>query len=464
MPLCNLCARWPLAIVFTVLLCIGGNSLRAEALPRQAAPRQIAWVKDYTTAFHLAKEQGKMVFVYFEDSEAAHKPFADKVLTDPKVAKLLGDFVCVKAPLDATVVVEGKTEVLLKYASFRPLEGKSGVAIVDLAHKDAVYYGYVVSVVPFPDASVLSGQQLEILLTLPPGTRSQRDVAYKAKSCNCAPSATADSGKSAPQPSSDQIPWFTSYAKAVKEASAKRKMMVLLFANDEPQCRRLETETLADPGVRAKLRDYVCVRLPLNAKILSEGKELTLIEQSAFQEMLGRPGVAILDFVNMECAYGGCVVSTFPLTQQLWYDAEKMKVILDLPPGSLTQRTLVYAVRIHPEHPQSTVGKLDKNLLSEAENHSQHQANIRLQGHHNWDMRFHRINAILPFGLVANEVCAESWPGQHLVEAAIECVRCWRTSSGHWSSVVAPHRLFGYDMKRGGNGVWYATGIFGKNR
>ncbi len=57
------------------------------------------------------------------------------------------------------------------------------------------------------------------------------------------------------------------------------------------------------------------------------------------------------------------------------------------------------------------------------------------------------------------EVCAESWGGQHLVEAAIECVRCWRLSSGHWSAVCARSRFFGYDMKLGANGVWYATGI-----
>jgi hypothetical protein len=65
--------------------------------------------------------------------------------------------------------------------------------------------------------------------------------------------------------------------------------------------------------------------------------------------------------------------------------------------------------------------------------------------------------------MTASEVCAESWPGENLVEAAVECVRCWRLSQGHWSAVRAAHRLFGYDMKRGSNGIWYATGIFGRD-
>jgi hypothetical protein len=59
-------------------------------------------------------------------------------------------------------------------------------------------------------------------------------------------------------------------------------------------------------------------------------------------------------------------------------------------------------------------------------------------------------------------VCAESWPGENLVEAAIECVRCWRLSSGHWEAVRTQHTVYGYDMKRGSNDVWYATGIFGR--
>ncbi len=105
---------------------------------------------------------------------------------------------------------------------------------------------------------------------------------------------------------------------------------------------------------------------------------------------------------------------------------------------------------------------MNATLVKEAESHSQHQARIRLQGHHQWNTRFHRINAKLPAGLTASEVCAESWAGENLVEAAVECVRCWRLSSGHWSAVRGRHRYYGYDMKRGENGVWYATGIFSR--
>ena len=144
------------------------------------------------------------------------------------------------------------------------------------------------------------------------------------------------------------------------------------------------------------------------------------------------------------------------------YTPEQLEVIANLPLGTPTQRALIYAIRTHPEAPASTNGTFDPMLAKEAESHSLYQAKIQKQGHHNWDARFRRINAKLP-GLTACEVCAESWPGESLVEAAIECVNSWRQSPGHWRAVSGACPVYGYDMKRGSNGIWYATGIFGQN-
>jgi hypothetical protein len=259
------------------------------------------------------------------------------------------------------------------------------------------------------------------------------------------------------------ITWHTDYAKAMSMAERADKMLLVYFCDpacDGP-CNRFKAETLDDPQVRDKLQDYVCVQLPLAAKITVQGKEVVLLEHEAFREMLGRPGIAIVDFRTPDAPLRGSVVSTFPITESLWYTPQQMAVILNLPPGTLTQRTLIYAVRTHPDKPASTDGRALPTLLEEAESHSQYQAQIQQQGHHFWESRFHRIVARLPGGGTAREVCAESWPGQNLVEAAVECVRCWRLSAGHWSAVCGEHRFFGYDMKRGGNGVWYATGIVG---
>lgn len=258
------------------------------------------------------------------------------------------------------------------------------------------------------------------------------------------------------------IYWHDDYARAVREAESRNKMLLVYFCDPgcDCDCNRFKSETLDDPLVCSKLQDYVCLRISLDASITLDGEKVVLLEHEAFKEMLGKPGISIIDYRNRDSHVYGAVVSTFPITQRLWYTPEKMAVILDLPPGTLTQRTLIYAVRTHPDKPASAGGELSEYLLDEAQKQSQYQADIRLQGHHRWDARFPRISARLN-GLSAREVCAESWPGENLVEAAVECVRCWRLSDGHWSAVRASQRVFGYDMKRGSNGIWYATGIFG---
>lgn len=271
----------------------------------------------------------------------------------------------------------------------------------------------------------------------------------------------------APETTTDAAPeivWHSDYAKATSEAETRNRMLFIYFCDQDGNdpCIRFKNETLSDPKVCRKLQDYVCVQIPMEGKIKVQGKDVVLLRHESFAEMLGRPGIAIVDFRSTEEPLRGAVVSTFPITKKLWYTPERMAVILDLPSGTLTQRTLIYAVRIHPDHPKSTDGKPLPVLFEEAESHSQYQADIRLQGHHRWDSRFRRILSLLPGGSSPCEVCAESWPGESLVEAAVECVRCWRYSEGHWSAVSAPQRFFGYDMRRGNNGIWYATGIFGR--
>ncbi len=252
----------------------------------------------------------------------------------------------------------------------------------------------------------------------------------------------------------------------MKLAEQQGKMLLIYFHDPKKNelCELFEAVTLSDPEVVDRLQSFVLVKATLATKITSGGKELELLEHPSFSEMLGQPGIAIVDFRYKDSLHYGCVVSEFPFMEGCPYNVEQMLVILGLPRGTLTQRTLIYAVRTHPDRPESTNGTLDLYLVSEATSHSSHQAQIHLQGHHQWDTRFHRINTKLPPDSLACEVCAESWPGENLVEAAIECVRCWRFSSGHWSAVRAEHAVWGYDMKRGTNGIWYATGIFGRER
>jgi len=171
-------------------------------------------------------------------------------------------------------------------------------------------------------------------------------------------------------------------------------------------------------------------------------------------EMRRGPGVFVVDYAHGE--FTGRIVSVLPRTPGKYYrfSPSHLDALASLPAGTLNQRSLILAVRIHPENPQSTQGTCDPRLCQEAAAHSAHQASIRKQGHHNWQTRSQRI------GGGASEVCAESWENQDLLDSCVDCVASWRQSSGHWNAVRSPQAAYGYDIRRGSNGIWYATGIF----
>jgi hypothetical protein len=282
------------------------------------------------------------------------------------------------------------------------------------------------------------------------------------------PGLAADAGATA-KTSPSQIVWQTDYRHAVNQAIDEHKMLVIYFEGPAgcSHCRNFETQTLATSEVEDQLSQFVTLKLPTNAEIIADGKPITLLRHAAFAEMLGRPGLAILDMTDKKSTHYHQVVSVLPFTSSKFassaYTSKRaVSTLLTLPKGTLTQRTMVFAVRMHPEAPASTLGKLDTALTAEADSHSKHQASIGVQGHHNWDSRFQRINGKLPSGLLAQEVVAESWPGENLVEACEDCVHSWRQSPGHWGAVRARHPVFAFDIKRGGNGIWYATGLFGR--
>lgn len=260
----------------------------------------------------------------------------------------------------------------------------------------------------------------------------------------------------------DENVWLEDYGDAMSLAKRTNRMMLVYFYKDdfEVQQSSLCKKLTDDERLKPLAAKHVLVRLPVSYRSQVNGEQIQLIRHRCFAELRGKPGFAVIDFEDPSREYYGHVISIYPLSLPGAQTVKNLRALLSLPTGSLTQRTLILAVRIHPEGPQSTDGTMLATLAHETESHSLYQARITNQGHHNWESRFHRINGEIPGGGLATEVCAESWPGEGLIAAAIDCVQSWRQSSGHWSAVRRRHQYYGYDMKRGRNGIWYATGIF----
>ncbi|MBL9163965.1 MAG: hypothetical protein JNL18_14630 [Planctomycetaceae bacterium] len=258
------------------------------------------------------------------------------------------------------------------------------------------------------------------------------------------------------------LEWRTDYNKAYQAAKlAKRMLLINLTSSSTNNVQASVDKYMAtNPNVQKKLQNVVRLRLPIDAEITVDGKAQRLVSFAAFSQLQGGAGFVLLDLKNEGTNHYGHAVNVLPYSSGKYYHWQNnhLNVVLDLPPGTLTQRTMIWAVRTHPEAPQSTYGAHHPTLASGAANHSSYQASIGQQGHQNFGSRFNQLSGAT--GGPVSEVVAESWPGQNMIDSCIDCVQSWRGSSGHWRGVAGRHRAFGYDIRRGRNGIWYGTGIF----
>jgi len=258
--------------------------------------------------------------------------------------------------------------------------------------------------------------------------------------------------------------WLNDYDQAVETALRDKKDLVVLFQQNGEL-----DDVVGNVEVQKRLANFVCLKLPVSYKY----NDKPLLEYSALEDMMRKPGLTIISYHDNKLPTHGYVISAHPLvgSRYRWvpgYGVEEVKAILGLPAyACLSQRSMLYAITVHPERPQSILSEVHPAFLKHAESHSQRQAQSQQQHHANLGAAMNWLSSQVGVGMGGgSEVVAESWGrvvgGENVLEAAFSCLDAWRGSSGHWGSVSRQHRYCGYDMARGANGTWYATGIFAR--
>jgi hypothetical protein len=258
------------------------------------------------------------------------------------------------------------------------------------------------------------------------------------------------------------LDWYVDYYEAYRDAADAKKFLLINLTPTTASAAQQSAERYiaTNARLRQQLSHVVRLRVPVDASISVEGESRRLLSFGTFSELHGGPGFVLIDLCNEKEPYYGYAVSVLPYSSGKYYRwrPDYLSTILSIPAGTLTQRTMVWAVRIHPEAPQSTNGLMHPILADGATHQASYQASVGVQGHQNFGSRFQTLSAAAGGGV--SEVCAESWPGQNMIDSCLDCVDSWRHSSGHWRGVSGRHRAFGYDIRRGRNGIWYGTGIF----
>lgn len=283
-----------------------------------------------------------------------------------------------------------------------------------------------------------------------------------AESTIAAEAAAVPEAKAPEMANVDEIDWYTDYYEAYRAAAAEEKFLLInvLPSNASGQQQQAEQTIATNRRLQQQLANLVRLRVASDATIDVEGQPRRLLSFGTFAHLSGGAGWVLIDLRNKTEEYYGHAVSVLPYASGKYYHWQPsyLSTVLSIPAGTLTQRTMIWAVRIHPEAPQSTYGMHHPSLADGAMQQASYQANVGQQGHQNFESRFHSLSASA--GSSVSEVCAESWPGQNMIDSCLDCVDSWRHSSGHWRGVSGRHRAFGYDIRQGRNGIWYGTGIF----
>src|SRR5262245_1081676 len=258
--------------------------------------------------------------------------------------------------------------------------------------------------------------------------------------------------------------WLTEYDQAVERAAKDKKDLVILFQENKDL-----DDVMRQAEVQKRLGKFVCLKVPVSYK----HQDKLLLDYPALEHMSKKPGLAVVSYHDDKLPTHGYVISAHPImaSRYRWapaLGADEVKLILDLSPtATLTQRSMIYAVSVHPERPASVKSELHPAFLKHAEAHCARQAASQRQHHANLAAAMSALSGQVNGGVGgASEVVAESWGrvvgGENVLEAAFSCIDAWRHSSGHWGSVSGRHRYYGYDIARAANGTWYATGIFAR--
>jgi len=260
------------------------------------------------------------------------------------------------------------------------------------------------------------------------------------------------------------LDWHTDYVAAYAEARTERKPLLIFFRDEKQQsvADDYEKRVLASDDLWVSLSRFVRAVLPLDTPspdVDAAGKPLRLVDHKAFEQLRQRHGIVVIDLEEPGSGPYGLITSAHPFSAGRHYSLFSTKVVLNLPRGTLTQRALLYALRIHPDSPRNLNSGMNEYLAEQAGRQSATMASLEQVGHHNWGSRFQAISSAV--GRPVNEVAA-SGNGETIVDAAVSCVAAWRSSPGHWSLITNNPISYGYDLVRGRSGQWYATGILAK--
>lgn len=255
--------------------------------------------------------------------------------------------------------------------------------------------------------------------------------------------------------------WTTDYVDAYQRAIAGRRLLIMLFRPpSDTGTTGGNSDNLPGPADLPVLSETVCVLVPTDMRIPGQPPESTarLLDHRSFRHLQGEPGIAVVDLTSTDSPHFGRVVSAFPGATDRRSILAALQPALTLPPGTISQRSLLMAIRAaEPESPLARQGSLEF-LNGLANRNCRYMAHLEQSGLFEAEQR--REAVYQQFGddaVLLEHVFATDSPTT-LQSAAAAAAAFWKADGK--LTLAEGRQVLGYGLdlfESTGSGRWYAT-------
>lgn len=266
----------------------------------------------------------------------------------------------------------------------------------------------------------------------------------------------------------EPLVWHQNYLDAYTEAAQQKRYLLMFFQEASVDSdSAVSTESVFAPGMRPMLEQFIRVELPLDATVPSTDADFIeeqgdtsdlLLNHRSFRHLGVQPGLAIVDLTDPASSDHARVVSAVPLPKEGAFGDLDLKLVLELPKGSISQRTLLYMIRRAVPDSSMSMREFSPVLIELAHRNCRYMAHAERLG--SFDESFREAQVIRSFGpdsdLKQLLFATESKATIH--DAAIQAVESWLQVSDSFDVLKKPAKAMGMDMFQADeSGRWYVT-------
>ncbi len=268
----------------------------------------------------------------------------------------------------------------------------------------------------------------------------------------------------APQKTVGDRQWHGDYLAAYQQAINDKKMLVMLFHDaSNPDLSETRTSGFGAGELQESLDKYVRVSLPINFVAPSadpNAPRTRLLEHRSFRHLRDRAGVAIVDLTDAQGPNYGRVVSALPLPSDGRYSPEVLGTLLQLPSGSIGQRSIVLAVRTGVSGDNFTLGDPKAELHQLANRNARLMAQAEQAGSYDQVARVTAIRESFGDDIRIGELYFASEGPATVQEAAIQAVSKWMQSPEERRTLEGRSFAYGIELFQSPSSQrWFATCI-----